>query len=64
MQKLSILKRRKFSDHPEDKHLSFALVKNNYTGEYVSFLVNDGALYEGHYFQDYKKAEKDFYSRE
>lgn len=60
---IQILIRRPFSKHPDDNHLSFILTKDNDSGEYVTFLDNSGALYEGHYYQKFFQAFKDFKKR-
>lgn len=59
-----ILKERRYSDHPDDAHLSYVLCR--YNGQYVTWVKNtyDGGFCYGRYFgDDLDRAEKDFNER-
>ena len=60
---IKILKRKPFSDHPEDHYLEVVLAERN--NEYVTWEHNkeDGGYFLGHYFETLQNAEKDFRKR-
>jgi len=64
---IKVLKKRKYSRHPLDKHLQIVLaeVKFSNSVEYATYIYNseDNNYYEGHYFKDVIMADGDYNER-